>query len=164
MSEDAYLACKPIDATTAAVLMTKIRASVVEADSGCLEWTGALNKKGYGITWLSKSSGNLRVHRVAYVAAKGEIPRGLVIDHLCRNRRCCNPEHMEVVTLSENSRRSAQTFCRRGHPLTGRNAVPDPRGGRSCRECRNIAARKKWAEGAHLRRAAISPQEQWGMK
>lgn len=66
----------------------------------CFPWKGCTDRDGYGITRR-----NFRAHRVAYVLAKGAIPDGHTIDHLCQNRRCCNPAHLEAVTASENVRR-----------------------------------------------------------
>lgn len=83
----------------------------------------------------------------------GPIPAGLVLDHLCRVRRCCNPAHLEPVTQRENLMRGAsfveenalKTACPKGHPLTGRNVVYW-RGHRKCRECDN--ARRRVLRGA----------------
>lgn len=83
-------------------------------------------------------------HRVAYELAKGPIPPGLQLDHLCRNPRCCNPEHLEPVTCRENvlrgvgipAQRARMTHCDRGHELTPENIVPSA-GYRRCRTCYN---------------------------
>ena len=76
-----------------------------EIDSnGCWIWTGAIHKSGYGqIKWKGKST---VAHRVMYTIFKGEIPKGLVIDHLCNIKKCVNPEHLEAVTTSENTQRA----------------------------------------------------------
>ena len=71
----------------------------------CIVWEGALSSHGYG---LIKDSGKpVRTHRVMWEMAKGPIPQGLEVDHLCRNRRCCRLDHLELVTHAENMRRAA---------------------------------------------------------
>lgn len=76
---------------------------LVSAD-GCWVWTGSLNSGGYGRHSLPGRR-VVPAHRFAYERAHGPIPDGLHIDHLCRNRACVNPAHMEVVTNTENTRR-----------------------------------------------------------
>lgn len=72
-------------------------------DGECLRWKGSRNWGGYG--QISVGGRQQRVHRVAYELAKGPIPEGLEIDHLCRVRDCINPDHLEAVTHQENIRR-----------------------------------------------------------
>lgn len=74
--------------------------------SPCWNWSGHINPGGYGeIGKPGHSNGHLLSHRVAYELYFGPIPSGLDIDHLCRNRACCNPAHLEAVTRSVNLRR-----------------------------------------------------------
>ncbi len=92
----------------------------VDPDTGCHIWGGA-KRLGYGLAALGGKQ--YSVHRIAYIAAKGPIPEGLVIDHLCRNRACCNPDHLEAVSHRENTARGLgmaahavrHDRCVRGH-------------------------------------------------
>jgi hypothetical protein len=108
----------------------------------CWDWTGALNSKGYGS--VAHKGRVWSTHRLAYELLVGPIPDGLQLDHLCRNRSCCNPDHLEPVTPKVNSERGAQAtkmHCVRGHALAGENLLIKKRGQlspvRNCRTCRN---------------------------
>ena len=74
-------------------------------DTDCWLWQGELNRNGYGRVWVQGK--RLMAHRVIYEAIIGPIPEGMVLDHLCRNRACCNPQHLEPVTVRENTHRGA---------------------------------------------------------
>lgn len=73
-------------------------------DGGCWNWPGARTRKGYGQIRLAEGRTSY-THRESYMAFVGPIPEGLEIDHLCRNRGCFNPDHLEPVTPGENARR-----------------------------------------------------------
>lgn len=112
----------------------------VDKTDTCWLWVAAKATNGYGQYYLE---GSLRVaHRVAYLDAKGEIPDGLQLDHLCRVRHCVNPDHLEPVTPHENQHRSSITnggkaSCRNGHPYDEENTYLRPdTGHRMCRTCR----------------------------
>lgn len=111
------------------------------AESGCWEWLGGTNGHGYGTFMVAKRLPRAYAHRYSYELHVGPIPAGLQIDHLCRNRSCVNPAHLEVVTCLENLMRSehphfktARTgVCQRGHDMS--DAYVGPNGHRRCREC-----------------------------
>lgn len=113
----------------------------VRQNGDCLEWTGHLYN-GYGRISVGRKT--RAIHRVAYEMVKGPIPDGLVIDHLCRNRACINPDHLEVVTNEENIRRGyglpvrlgRRTHCNNGHPFSGDNLTFHKDGRRICVTCR----------------------------
>src|SRR5688500_12459342 len=98
----------------------------------CWLWQGPINRKGYGTFQIKTPLGNWQpeyAHRVAYGLYKGPIPFGLSIDHLCSNRSCVNPEHLEAVTQQVNllrgktlqARNLAKTHCPKGHPYDEAN-------------------------------------------
>jgi len=125
--------------------------------TGCEVWTGALDHKGYARIAVGGHRNRL-AHRVAYEAAKGSIPPGLTLDHLCRNKACCNPEHLEPVTFSVNTKRKAHpTLCPAGHELSGDN-LRLVRGGttRCCRACKR---EHKRAERLRAKMAAGSDNQ-----
>lgn len=109
---------------------------------GCHVWTAYVRPSGYGMFGIGR-----RVHyahRVAYELFVGPIPEGLQIDHLCRNRRCVNPMHLEPVTHRENGRRgkwSRKTHCVHGHAYTPDNTYYSADGSRRCRICTSASNR-----------------------
>lgn len=122
-------------------------AGKILVDDGCWEWAGAHTSEGYasgsiGGKWVSP-------HRASYEALVGPIPEGLELDHLCRNRGCVRPNHLEPVTHAENIRRGQRgrlswhkTHCKRGHELAGENLYIRPNGNRTCKTC-NLAAKRR---------------------
>lgn len=137
--------------------------------TGCWLWEGPGMGNGYGV--FNVGFKHLSAHRFAYEMLKGPIPPGLTIDHLCRNRACVNPDHMEPVTNVENVMRgeslaaqnARKTHCMRGHEFTVENTNTNG-GRRQCRACnrlknaalyhashavrdrRNANARARWAK------------------
>lgn len=103
---------------------------------GCWNWTGYLNTGGYGSLYTGEKPSVLS-HRFSYEHFVGPIPDGLALDHLCRNKGCVNPFHLEPVTRAENTRRAfaLQTHCKYGHEYTPENTHISVVGSRKCRQC-----------------------------
>ena len=123
------------------------------AEDECWEWQASTTAGGYGQIARGRPAGKhlpLYAHRLAWEYARGPIPPGFTIDHLCRNRRCVNPAHLEPVTMTENLRRgespparnARKTHCDRGHPYNTENTYYY-RTGRLCRVCRRITWRQR---------------------
>lgn len=109
---------------------------IPEPNSGCWLWFAGTIKDGYGS--FKRGFGSILAHRIAYEALVGEIDAGMEIDHLCRQRCCVNPSHLEQVTPRENKRRGGRELlylkCSNGHDRTPENTF---RRGRCnlCRQC-----------------------------
>ena len=123
----------------------------VETSGGCWVFEGA-RTEGYGVIGRGgRGEGNAYTHRVTYTYFIADIPEGLDLDHLCRNRACCNPWHLEPVTRLENVRRGLhgpgygpreRTHCKHGHEFTPENTIQTARQ-RYCRTCRRQRYQKE---------------------
>lgn len=138
----------------------------VDAEGDCWEWTGAIGNHGYGVFCETGARNGQRktrtAHRYAYELLVGPIPDDMTLDHLCRNRPCLNPDHLEICTPGENARRAHAgrallrprppkvrktrqpgTHCRRGHAFAGDNLYVVPATGqRMCRTCKTAKDRE----------------------
>ncbi len=131
-------------------LKNRLESRIKISKNGCWNYTRYKSVKGYGK--LSAWGKMHLAHRVSYIVFRGEIPKGLFLDHLCRNPSCINPNHLEIVTNQENLLRgmgiaainSRKTHCINGHKLSGKNLrMKKGRLGRICKKC-NLIHWKKW--------------------
>ena len=116
----------------------------------CWPWNMSLDTQGYGLAHAHVNGVKRRgtAHRLVYLLRTGAITPGLTLDHLCRNRDCVNPAHLEAVTQLVNTLRGvgAKTHCRRGHELSDGNLIPSNlrHGYRACLTChRELAAARR---------------------
>jgi hypothetical protein len=130
----------------------------VDKSGECWEWKGAKNQDGYGMfapktfrkSLTARGTGRLyTAHRFAYEDLVGPIDVRMVIDHLCRNRACVRPEHMQAVLPGVNTLRGYNPFaingrkshCHKGHEFTPENTYINPQDSRVCRECMRTSRR-----------------------
>lgn len=155
-----------------------------DTNSSCWYWIGYINDQGYGISSYlvgDNKRRSIRAHRILYEIHKGPIPEGLVIDHLCRNRCCVNPNHLEAVRQYVNiartdawekckAKKAAITHCPRGHEYAGDNLIYKMRSDgrysiRLCRSCARLRARynyrKKHPEIKVVRSRKFNVNEKW---
>src|SRR3990167_4248135 len=129
-------------------LAEKFELAVIRRSTGCWEWNGCFDPNGY--TRLYHAHRGIFGHRFSYEQARGPIPIGMEIDHLCRNTGCTNPEHLEPVPHRINVLRgigtpavnAVKTACPRGHQYDTSNTIRYPDGRRWCRKCKNQQARE----------------------
>lgn len=131
------------------------KVSLPDPETGCMEWLASLRGSGYG-QFVIRKPRIVQAHRFAYELLVGPIPEGLVIDHLCRNKACVRPDHLEPVTHRVNILRGVgpsawharKTHCPQGHEYNTENTHRRASGARDCRKC--------GAENARVRRARLT--------
>ena len=137
----------------------------VVAKNGCWEWTGAVASTGYAILNIDKQ--RKLAHRIAYQLFVGPIHHPLQTDHLCRNKKCINPAHLEAVTSKENSLRGKhplykihrEQICKRGHDLSvEENRIYRKDGRYRCKICVK-QTRKEYQKKGAIRKD--QPQSKW---
>lgn len=127
---------------------------VESLEGPCWIWKRSTDRKGYGRVCVNGK--NVTVHRYVWKQTNGPIPIGLVIDHVCRNRACCNVAHLRLVTPKVNSTENAngfaainaaKTHCKYGHPYDEANTFiykgRDGRATRHCRTCQRVSAKAR---------------------
>ena len=133
--------------------IARFEAKVEVMPNGCWNWIGSRHSQGYGFFWYMGRT--MRAHRFAYEYYNNTvIPSGLVSDHLCKNTRCVNPAHIEIITPRLNSQRTNptkhmierqanRTHCANGHPFTIESTYIYPNGKHiHCRICQREAKRR----------------------
>lgn len=126
-------------------LLDRIAAKFEVDENGCWTWIASRNPNGYG--QIAVDQRQRGAHRVTYELVVEDIPGGHDIDHLCRNRACINPDHLEPVTRRENARRGlrgvlAPAECPSGHAFNEENAGLRGNGFRYCKQCNRDRVRR----------------------
>lgn len=119
-----------------------------EKRKGCWVWTRATDQNGYGRTNVAGQS--MGAHRATYSLMVGPIPAGHHVHHVCQNKPCVNPTHLQPITPADHNRLRVRTHCLHGHEFDSVNTYRTPAGSRACRKCtarrqREYQARKKAA-------------------
>lgn len=146
---------RPVTKEIAEYARQRFMRKIEKRDNGCWDWIGPVLPSGYGVFSLGVNMRSVYAHRVSYVLFRGDFDLGMDLDHLCRNRKCVNPSHLEVVDRKTNLLRgstivaeaAAKTHCISGHELTPDNVYMYLQRGRfytrRCNQCR-IERNRRW--------------------
>lgn len=134
-------------------LWERVESKVDFQEQGCWRWKASIGTHGYGQINVRRRPAP--AYRVMYELCVGPIPAGLDLDHLCRNRKCVNPEHLEPVTRQENllrgdtiaARNAAKSTCAKGHSYD----IVTVNGFRNCRTCR-----REWQRNDYYKKKALN--------
>ena len=145
--------------------LARLNRNITTDPTGCWLWTGQLNSNGYA--WGARGPGHTRrvIHRILWEHYKNqEVPEGMQLDHLCRVRNCVNPEHFEVVTPSQNTKRQdhaerRKTHCPKGHEYSEQNTRITKEGKRVCRQCDRDRRKSSVTDVAGVEGAPTSKEE-----
>ena len=111
-----------------------------ELDTPCINWPKYIGKNGYGRKYLNGKM--LNAHRAIWIEANGPIDMGLVVDHICKNKKCVNLKHLRLLTQSQNIHGlELATKCQAGHLMSGQNLYIKPNKTRNCMECARLYRR-----------------------
>ena len=129
-------------------IMRRFNQGYIIAKNGCWDWQGYVDKTGYAGFLVNHK--RLLVHRFSYEIFNGHIPNGITVDHICKNRKCVNPWHLDLTTRFENVQRGANKIaqnagklnCPQGHSYSGENLYVTKKGFRQCKTCQKIRYRK----------------------
>lgn len=152
--------CRGLNFTRRSVPLSERLASniTMEPNSGCWLWMGPCSENLYGRTSTGRGHGIL-THRLVYEMHVGKIPRGMVLDHICKVTLCCNPAHLRPMGSHENwilgNHLVSKSHCKNGHLVTPENTLPK-RGKQTyrCRACRDAAWQRDYARGRAKRAIA----------
>lgn len=122
---------------------------LIDPNTECWLWQGYADRDGYARIEVIGGK-NKFVHRLSYEAFTGSIPEGMSIDHICKNRGCCNPKHLQQLSIKENilrgdgasSKNNKKTHCNEGHEFSAENTYINNRSARVCKTCAKISANK----------------------
>jgi HNH endonuclease len=138
----------------------------IDTSTDCWLWTGTVATNGYGRAWDRERKRARPAHRYSYEMFVGPVPDGKELDHLCRNRRCVRPDHLEAVVHRENvlrgvgvtSQNAVKEFCAAGHLFDEANTYRKPNGWRNCRLCTRVWSSNYWRKTVLARKPKAPPE------
>lgn len=118
--------------------------------TNCIYPNSKSRSDGYAFMYYPPKRKAIKAHRAAWMLANGPVPKGMVLDHICKDRACINLEHLRVVTQQENIMAGLhnidnRSHCNQGHPFTKENIMVRKSGKRECAECNRERSRRNWA-------------------